>query len=640
VIDTGVDYNHPDLVANMWHNTLDPIDGVDNDGNGLVDDYYGADFANNDGNPMDDNNHGTHVSGTIGAVGNNGIGVVGVAWNVKIMALKFLSASGSGYTSDAIDCINYARTHGAKILNNSWGGGGYDSALFNAIVAAKNAGIIFVAAAGNNASNNDTTAAYPANYAVDNVVSVAAIDRNNNLASFSNYGATTVDLGAPGVSILSTTPNNTYSTFSGTSMATPHVSGALALVWAANPTLTYSQVIARVLNNVDPISSLSGKTVTGGRLNVFKAIGSTPPPDVTGPRVTSSVWSGAGNGVNSVQFTFSEAIASGSFTSADIVTFTGPGGTNLASQITGVSGSGTIWTVTFNNQTTVGSYNMTVGPDIVDLASPGNKMDQNSNGTNGEVPGDRYATSYSQSSGYTFTSTDVPKPINDLTTAVSVLSVNQNIIISDVNVKFYITHTWDADLRIRLRAPDNTLLTLVQYRGGSGDNFGSSTTYTTIDDEAGTAISAGTAPFTASYRPETNNQLSRLDFKNAFGTWKLEVYDSANLDTGMLRGWQLVITGSGGGVGGRSIGGEASTKVAVLDWVERARPLSFEVVAAATAPAAAENSERNAPAPTEQTVVNRVFAEATTTFTARRRHHSGGDPLGLWLDNQNDPLSV
>ncbi|MFZ9824795.1 MAG: S8 family peptidase, partial [Gemmataceae bacterium] len=192
VIDSGVDYTHPDLAANMWRNAGEIAgDGVDNDGNGYVDDMYGYDFANNDSNPMDDNGHGTHVAGTIGAVGNNGIGVAGVSWNTRIMALKFLSANGSGSTASAISALNYAVQMGAKVSNNSWGGGGFSSLLSTAISNARNAGHIFVAAAGNSATNNDVTANYPSNYTQDNVVAVAATDSRDALASFSSYGATT-----------------------------------------------------------------------------------------------------------------------------------------------------------------------------------------------------------------------------------------------------------------------------------------------------------------------------------------------------------------------------------------------------------------------------------------------------------------
>ncbi len=302
VIDTGVDYKHPDLAANMWTNPgedawADPNDpntgnGIDDDGNGYVDDWRGWDFANDDNDPFDDNGHGTHVSGTIGGVGNNSVGVAGVNWKVKIMPLKFLTGSGSGSLSAAIEAINYANSFGVNVTNNSWGGGGRSQALEDAIRAADQANSLFVAAAGNNGTDNDATANYPSNYDVPNVLAVAAIDHKGDRALWgstgtpglcgcngsvtdppgSNYGATTVDLGAPGKDIYSTTPNNTYSTFSGTSMATPHVTGVAALTLAKFPNLTDTQLKAKLMNSVEPSAGLQGKTVTGGVINALKAV--------------------------------------------------------------------------------------------------------------------------------------------------------------------------------------------------------------------------------------------------------------------------------------------------------------------------------------------------------------------------------
>lgn len=282
VIDTGTDYNHPDLSANMWVNPGEIAgNGIDDDGNGIVDDIHGADFVNNDGDPMDDNGHGTHTAGTIGAVGSNDIGVVGVAWDVKIMALKFLSSGGSGSTANAIKCINYAKAKGAVITNNSWGGGKKSNALQDAI-SASNA--LFIASAGNSGSSQ---VSYPAGYSLDNIVSVAATDANDVLASFSNYSATWVDLGAPGVDTLSTVPNGGYGLMSGTSMAGPHVAGAAALLFQHMGGATVASVKARLLSTVDSVASLAGKCVSGGRLNLKTALGapdfgpdSTPPDPI------------------------------------------------------------------------------------------------------------------------------------------------------------------------------------------------------------------------------------------------------------------------------------------------------------------------------------------------------------------------
>jgi subtilisin family serine protease len=278
VIDTGVDYNHEDLAANIWRNTGEtPGNGIDDDGNGYVDDIYGIDAYNGDSDPMDDHNHGTHVAGTIGAVGGNGIGVVGVNWQVRIMALKFLGAGGSGSTSGAIECINYAVTMAARgvnirVLSNSWGGGGFSAALRDAIQTAANSGILFVAAAGNDAANNDATPHYPSSYDLPNVLAVASTDRYDQRSSFSSYGLSTVDVAAPGSSVLSTTRDNKYAIFSGTSMATPHVSGIAALILASNPTMSWQALRKLILFSSDSIPSLSGLVLTGGRVNANNAL--------------------------------------------------------------------------------------------------------------------------------------------------------------------------------------------------------------------------------------------------------------------------------------------------------------------------------------------------------------------------------
>jgi subtilisin family serine protease/Ca2+-binding RTX toxin-like protein len=279
VIDSGVDYTHPDLADNIWTNPGEVAgDGLDNDGNGYVDDIHGYDFANNDGDPMDDNSHGTHVAGTIAGRGNNSTGVTGVNWSSQIMGLKFLSASGSGTTFNAVRAVEYAammkQTYGVNInlTNNSWGGGGYSQALFDAIAASRNAGQLFIAAAGNSGLNTDISPQYPAGYNLDNIISVAATDRNDGIAGFSNYGATTVDLGAPGVTTYSTVPGNAYGNKSGTSMASPHVAGVAALLRSQYPELTAAQVKDLLLATVDPIAALQGKTVTGGRLNAYNAL--------------------------------------------------------------------------------------------------------------------------------------------------------------------------------------------------------------------------------------------------------------------------------------------------------------------------------------------------------------------------------
>ncbi len=270
VIDTGIDYTHTDLQNNIWVNPGEIANnGIDDDNNGYIDDIHGWNFVTNTNDPMDDNGHGTHVSGTIGAVGNNAIGVVGVNWTTQLAALKFLSSYGSGSTSNAILAINYAANMNFDVCNNSWGGGSYSQSLCDAIASYNGVAVV---AAGNNGTDNDTTPVYPANYNCSNIITVASTDIDDNKASSSCYGAATVDLGAPGVSIYSTYRGNTYATLSGTSMATPHVSGAAALLKSLYPSLTTAEIKARILANVDPVTSLNGITVTGGRLNVYECL--------------------------------------------------------------------------------------------------------------------------------------------------------------------------------------------------------------------------------------------------------------------------------------------------------------------------------------------------------------------------------
>lgn len=283
VVDTGVDYNHPDLINNMWINAGEIAgNNIDDDGNGFIDDIHGYDFANNDANPMDDNGHGTHVAGTIAATPDNNRGVAGVAPNAQIMALKFMNASGSGSTANAIRALNYATMmnvdYGVQVLvtNNSWGGGGYSTALYNAIRASGQAGMVFIASAGNDGDNIETQPSYPASYSLSNIITVAATDRNDDLASFSNYGVVAVDIAAPGVTIRSTLPNNTYGYYSGTSMAAPHVAGAAAFYLGQFPDAQVSDVVNAILTGGDDIDSVDGKTTTGNRLNLVGMLNEAP----------------------------------------------------------------------------------------------------------------------------------------------------------------------------------------------------------------------------------------------------------------------------------------------------------------------------------------------------------------------------
>ncbi|OVE80433.1 hypothetical protein BVY02_00175 [bacterium J17] len=307
VVDTGINYNHPDLAANIWRNPNEiPNNGIDDDLNGVIDDVYGFNSLANNGDPNDDHGHGSHCAGTIGAVGNNNIGVSGINWNVKIMGLKFLDANGSGSVQDAIDVLEYAvrmKNSGVnlRVLNNSWGGTGFSQALNTAIEATRDAGILFAAAAGNEGNDNDSNPTYPASYDLDNIISVAAIDHDGNLASFSNYGANSVHIAAPGVNILSTITNEDYASWSGTSMATPHVSGVAALILAREPTLSTSELKNRIHSTVERPGTLTGLVSTAGLLNAVNALTNSLAPEL--PNVTSISYS-----KNPIEFTYSNEL--------------------------------------------------------------------------------------------------------------------------------------------------------------------------------------------------------------------------------------------------------------------------------------------------------------------------------------------
>lgn len=281
IIDTGVDYNHEDLSDNMWRNPGETGDGkenngIDDDNNGYVDDSRGWNFERDTNDPTDAHGHGSHVAGTVGAIGNNGKGVVGVNWHVTLMPLRFIGADGFGDGDDAIRAILYAADNGANIMSNSWGGDPFSQAMEDAIRYARDRNVVFVAAAGNDDRDNDQFFHYPSNYQVENVIAVAASNASDGLASFTNTGRRMVDLSAPGVNILSTFGNGGYQFLDGTSMATPHVSGVAALIMAQFPDLTYRQTIIRVFGGVDRKSSHSGFMVTGGRLNAMNSLSTNP----------------------------------------------------------------------------------------------------------------------------------------------------------------------------------------------------------------------------------------------------------------------------------------------------------------------------------------------------------------------------
>ena len=358
-------------------------DGDTSDPNDLI----GWNFVNNSNNPADDEGHGTFTAGEIGEVTNNTIGGAGLVWNAQIMPVVFLNSSGSGTDTAAAEAIEYAVNHGAKVINASWGGTGTDSTIETAIQYANANGVIIVAAAGNNGADDDTTFFSPASYSAQypNLISVAAIGSNGALASFSDYGVGTVQLAAPGVNVYSTLSNGTYGTMSGTSMAAPMVTGAIALVEAAHPSWTMSQVIDAVLDHVTPDASLAGKVTTGGVLNVGAAVANTDGPYVVSGTPDGSI--NSSGGLSTVQLTFNEEINPATFTSAD-VTLTGPGGVIPAGEVSVTAADGSndhSFQLSFPAQTAAGTYTLTVGPGVQDWY--GNDMNQNRNATNGEAVG-------------------------------------------------------------------------------------------------------------------------------------------------------------------------------------------------------------------------------------------------------------
>jgi subtilisin family serine protease len=276
IIDSGIRYTHEDLADNMWKNPGEiPGNGLDDDGNGYVDDLHGINSIDRTGEPMDPSGHGTHVAGIIGAVGDNGVGISGVAWRVQLMALRFIDDDGSGATSDAIECIDYARQHGAHIINASWGGGNYSSFMERAIRRARDAGILLVTGAGNDAADIDDDPVYPGSYNFDNIVVVTGTDSSDALAWYSNYGSATVHLAAPGSQIYSTYgwSDTAYAHQTGTSMSAPLVAGAFALMRARYPEDDHPLLIERLLAAVNRLPTLEGKTISGGRLNIHQALG-------------------------------------------------------------------------------------------------------------------------------------------------------------------------------------------------------------------------------------------------------------------------------------------------------------------------------------------------------------------------------
>nr|WP_136251003.1 S8 family serine peptidase [Ningiella ruwaisensis] len=503
VIDTGVDYLHEDLAANMWRNPNEiPNDGIDNDGNGYIDDIYGIDTANGDSDPMDNESHGTHVAGTIGAVGNNGVGVVGVNHNVSIAACAFLGSGGTGSTDGAIECVNYftgLKNAGinVKATNNSWGGGGFSQTLKDAISDAEAADILFVVAAGNAGADNDTVPNYPSNYDNEGLMAVASINRNDADSGYS-YGLTTVDIAAPGSAVLSTVPGNNYATFSGTSMATPHVAGTAALVWSINPDLSAVEMKQLLMDSGDDNAWADGRTVSGKRLNAYNALlAGDPTPSFTFSVTPTAATIVAGE---SISYTF-EVGNIADWEGEVTLNLTDESGLATLSASTVSPGDTFTLDVATTEETDWGSYSFTV------------------EGVSGELTREKTVSLYVNPVGLTdfpYDSTDTPIEIVDNQSFDSVINVPDEITVFGTATSVDISHTYRGDIELVLTSPAGTSVTLKSSNGGDG-----------ADDVVETFESAA------------------FNGEVATGDWTLTVTDVFSGDTGQLNNWSITFTGIG-----------------------------------------------------------------------------------------------
>ncbi|MCL2912492.1 S8 family serine peptidase [Shewanella corallii] len=507
VIDTGVDYNHEDLTNNMWVNPGEIAgNGVDDDGNGVIDDVHGFSAVNDNGDPMDQNGHGTHVAGTIGAEGNNGIGVVGVNWDISIIGCQFLNSGGSGTTADAIECIDYItdlktnRGVDVRATNNSWGGGGFSQALKDSIEAGGDAGILFVAAAGNGGSDIDQNPSYPAAYDSDAILAVAMTTRDDALDSGSHYGATAVDMGAPGRSILSTTPGNNYAVFSGTSMASPHVAGAAGLVWSLDPSLEMADMKALLMDTGDALSGLADTTVSGNRLNLLAALEEADP--APGFRLAVTPSSREITAGDSTSYSFDVTSVGGWDGTANLSYTVSPAlsGVSLSADTAGAGDSFTLDVATMAD-TQWGNYTMSVTGVDGDFS-------KSKNVSLSILPQGLQDYPYENT-------TPVDLPDNDPNGIESTIDVTDDVTIFGVTADVNITHTWIGDLIVSLVSPDGTETVMHNRSGGSADDL-----------------------------VETY-ELNDFNGEMAGGTWTLKVSDNAGADLGTLNSWGLVITGLG-----------------------------------------------------------------------------------------------
>ena len=576
VIDSGIDPDHPDLIDAIWVNNDEiPNNGIDDDNNGFVDDTYGWDFTGEyDNIPQDEHGHGTHVAGTIGATRNNNEGIAGVADNVKIMGLRFLDKQGNGITSWAINAIEYAVANGAAISNNSWGGGGYETPLYNAIAESGNAGHLFVAAAGNSGNNSDSFPMYPAAYNLPNILSIAAINSSGSLAGFSNYGNVTVDIAAPGVNILSTMSGESencpvqgspcYVSWQGTSMAAPHAAGVAALMLGINNGLSPEDIIQIIQNTVRPTSVLNGKVRFGGELD-------------GGAAISEAASSGS---INFVSYNPGENIIQGATISltavaldadgtdlsqniiwkdeSDAVLETGPtinfladtvGLLALKAEVTSNSGDTFQKTAYFN--ITAPSVSFTGGNSIT-RANPGQEIGIGWiwEGQSGEVQ-QLSATSLTKIQMEANETNTYPLPDVRTPFEITLNSTNSGTLL-DVMVGVRINHTWPADLTMALIHPDGTEIILSDHNGNGSHRDGSEVwgegsrscngDLAYFSRTASQSIIDRSKPFTGFSRPVED--LSSLNGKDAAGDWTLRIVDGWAQDDGELFCAQLLLSTS------------------------------------------------------------------------------------------------
>jgi subtilisin family serine protease/subtilisin-like proprotein convertase family protein len=500
VIDTGVQYTHPDLDSNIWVNPGEIADnGIDDDANGYVDDIYGIDTANGDSDPMDDQGHGTHVSGTIGAEAGGGQGVVGINHQVSIVGCKFLTAAGTGATDDAIECIDYMvalKMAGVnlKVLNNSWGGGGYSVALEEAIETAADADILFAVAAGNDGVDNDVSPSYPASYETENVFAVASTNASDGDSGYS-YGLTSVDIGAPGSDIASTYITDSYVYASGTSMATPHVAGAAALVWSIAPELSAVEMKELLMTTGDDNAFLTGKTVSGKRLNVKNALDQADPDPSFSFNITPIS-----------QSVVAGELAEYSFEISAIAAWSGEVALGLDSELPGASLSassgepGDIITLSVptTTDTAWGDYSFTVTGTSGDLV-------KQSSAELSVLPVGLFDVTYTSE-------TPVAIPDNDANGITSTISIADSYTAFGTSAYVNITHTWSGDLVVALTSPSGTSFTLHNRSGGSDDDV------------------------VGEYETDAfNGELIT-------GDWILSVSDNAGQDLGTLNSWSVTFS--------------------------------------------------------------------------------------------------